>query len=383
MIAGRVGWRKKLTAEMKDVSNPIVWFHCASLGEFEQGRPIIDSVKSLLPDYSILITFFSPSGYEIRKNYQNADLVHYLPWDTLSNARDFYQIVQPAAVVIIKYEFWYHLIAQGRLDNVPVISCSAIFRDHQVFFKPWGGLFRKMLHNLNHIFVQDSKSSKLLNSINIQSVTVSGDNRIDRVATITDETIANHVVESFLNGEKAFVVGSSWSQDISILAPFINREMGIKFIIAPHEVNEAHLNHLYEKLKRPMIRYTKYTEGATADILVVDTIGILSHIYKYGQYAYIGGAFGKGLHNILEPAAFGLPLFFGNQNYAQFSEAEALIKLGAAFAIGNNEELKQAYLQVSKDEQSYQTASTICSNYINQNTGATQIVIDHLKNILN
>ena len=368
-----------IKADMKQVTGPVIWFHCASLGEFEQGRPIIDSIKSNLPEYKILLTFYSPSGYEIRKHYHNADFVYYLPWDTASAMGDLYQIVTPKMLIIIKYEFWYHLIRCGGDLQIPVIVCSALFRENQVFFKPWGGFFRGILKHLSHIYVQDQQSATLLANIGIKSVTVAGDTRIDRVATIIQNPESNPIVEHFLQNNKAFIIGSSWAQDISVLAPFINQHQEFKFIIAPHETSESQLNHLYAQIKRTMVRYTEYVQDISADILIIDTIGLLSNIYQYGKFAYIGGAFGKGLHNILEPAAFGLPLFFGKKNYAKFSEAVTLVELGGAFAINNTQELENAFIKVSNDENSYSQASESCHTYVHRNRGATELLLNHIK----
>ena len=364
---------------MKQNASPVIWFHCASLGEFEQGRPIIDSVKSTLPEYKIFLTFYSPSGYEVRKHYHNADYVHYLPWDTSPAMRDLYQMVTPKMLIIIKYEFWYHLIRHGADIRIPVIVCSSLFRERQIFFKPWGGFFRGIVKHLSHIYVQDQKSATLLTNMGIESVTVAGDTRVDRVATIIQNPESNPIVEQFLQGKKAFIIGSSWPQDISILAPFIIEHQEIKFIIAPHETNESQLDHLYAQIKRPMVRYTQYVQDISTDILIIDTIGLLSHIYQYGRYAYIGGAFGKGLHNILEPAAFGLPLFFGKKNYVKFSEAVTLVESGGAFAIANTKELENAFFEVSNNENSYNEASKSCHDYIRRNRGATELLLNHIK----
>jgi 3-deoxy-D-manno-octulosonic-acid transferase len=382
MINGRKRWEAKLQDDMDRFDSPIVWFHCASLGEFEQGRPLIDAFKNSFPNYKILLTFYSPSGYEVRKKYPAVDAVHYLPWDSASNASSFYQLVKPAAAIFIKYEFWYHLINRGAYLQIPVIVCSAIFNRNQIFFKPWGGLFRKMLKKLNHIFVQNIKSAELLKSINIANVTAAGDTRVDRVASIIDEAVSNEVVEQFINGQEVFIVGSSWPQDMMVLAPLINSQVNLKFIIAPHEINDSHLEQLSKLIKRPMAHYSKFSPHLKAEVLILDVIGILSHVYRYGRYAYIGGGFGKGLHNILEAATFGLPLFFGNRNYTKFEEAGSLIRKGGAFAISDSDELLHAFNRLYENENRYEHTSKVCSEYINQNTGATNVIMDHLKFLL-
>jgi 3-deoxy-D-manno-octulosonic-acid transferase len=382
MVQGRKQWEKKLFDDIQGLDNPIVWFHCASLGEFEQGRPLLESFIQLYPRHKVLLTFYSPSGYEIRKNYQHAHAVHYLPWDTAGNARKFYDLVKPAAAFLIKYEFWYHFIHEARNQGVPLMVCSAIFNEKQVFFRPYGALFRSMLGDTEHLFVQDLRSSQLLTGIGITSVTVAGDTRVDRVASIIRETKTIPIIEQFARGSALFIVGSSWPPDLEVLQELIDKEQHLKFVIAPHEVGEKQLELIESKFKRTSVRYSDFDRSKEAELLIIDTIGILSHLYRYGKYAYIGGAFGKGLHNILEPATFGLPLFFGNDNYQQFAEAEALVSLGGAFAIGNGKELYHAYSKLENDEASYRSASSVCTEYIQENTGATRKILHYVKDEL-
>ena len=382
MVQGRKQWIKKLSHDIQGLDNPVVWFHCASLGEFEQGRPLLESFIKLYPGYKVLLTFYSPSGYEIRKNYQYAHAVHYLPWDTADNAREFYDLVKPAAAFLIKYEFWYHFIHEAKNTGVPLMVCSAIFNEKQVFFRPYGVLFRKILSDIKHLFVQDRESSQLLSGIGITSVTVAGDTRVDRVASIIQETETNPILEQFAGDSALFMVGSSWPPDLEVLQELVGKEQHLKFVVAPHEVGEKQLELIESTFKRASVRYSDFDGSKEAEVLIIDTIGILSHLYRYGKYAYIGGAFGKGLHNILEPATFGLPLFFGNDNYQQFAEAEALVSLGGAFAIGNGEELYHAYSKLENDEASYQNASLVCAEYIQKNTGATGKILDYVKDEL-
>lgn len=382
MVQGRKQWASRLANDFRLINDQVVWFHCASLGEFEQGRPLLESIKKTFPHYRILLTFYSPSGYEIRKNYPAAYAVHYLPWDTASNARSFFEIVNPKAAFIIKYEYWYHLIREGKKRNIPVMVCSSIFRKQQVFFQPYGGLYRKILKNLQQIFVQDLESADLLKSIGITNFTVAGDTRVDRVAAIINEDGRNKTVEQFANGFPLFIVGSSWPHDIEILRELINGEKHLKFIIAPHEINEAQLDSLESAIHRPSMRYTKFKQELQLEVMIIDTIGILSHLYQYGKYAYVGGAFGRGLHNILEPATFGLPLFFGNRNYQKFAEADTLVGLGGAFAIKNNEELYREYTKLENNPDRYQAASKVCRNYIEQHRGATEVIMNYTKNLL-
>jgi len=382
MISGREQWLLRLSQDFSETNQSVAWFHCASLGEFEQGRPIIERYQRQYPDHKILLTFFSPSGYEVRKNYPLAHAVHYLPWDTRTNMQEFYHLVKPVAVFIIKYEYWYHLINQGNRLGVPVVVCSAIFRENQVFFKWYGGFFRKILMKLNHLFVQDQSSSELLKSIGITQVSVCGDTRVDRVVSISKQVISNQKLEQFANSDDLFIVGSSWPQDLDVLADLINQNHQLKFVIAPHEVSESQLAELENTINRPLARYTNYQSDLPAEVLIIDTIGILSHLYKYGKYAYIGGAFGKGLHNTLEAATFGLPLFFGNRNYQKFAEARALVAAGGAFAIGNTSELQHAFNRLETSTESWDQAHQACLTYIQENTGATEKIIHHMKNQL-
>ena len=382
MVNGRVDWRSKLIRDIQQHQNPVMWIHCASLGEFEQGRPIIESFKAAYPEYRVLLTFFSPSGFEVQKGYSEADAVHYLPLDTKANVKDFYHIVKPSIGFVIKYEFWYHLMVEGRNQGIPILVCSAIFNSNQIFFKTYGNIFRKILESLEHIFVQDMESFNLLQKINIDSVTVAGDTRMDRVAAITRKAERNEIVESFLADHKAFIVGSSWPQDISVLAPLINKEKEMKFIIAPHEINEHHLSQIAKLITRPTAYYSKFDGTSDAMVLVVDTIGILSHLYRYGAYAYIGGAFGTGLHNVLEAATFGLPLFFGNKNYLKFREAVSLVKLNGAFAVGSSTDLFEAYDRLKQDDNLYQKTSKACLDYVKQHTGATDIIMEFVKTLI-
>ena len=379
MVKGREQWEAKLSQDFKEVTDPVVWFHCASLGEFEQGRPLLEGFSRLFPHYKVLLTFYSPSGYEIRKNYPNAYAVHYLPWDTASNTSKFYDLVKPVAGFIIKYEYWHHMIYEAKTRKIPLMVCSAIFNENQIFFRPYGGFFRRMLKNLNHLFVQDQKSLTLMKTIGIDAVTVAGDTRVDRVAKITQETVEYPILEQFAQGKDLFIVGSSWPPDLEILKPLIDQEHQLKFVIAPHEIGERQLKLIETTFERPTVRFTKFDLSKEADVLIIDTIGILSHLYQYGCYAYVGGAFGKGLHNILEPATFGLPLFFGNINYRKFAEAEALVSKGGAFAVGNGEELFREYSKLRNDQECYQNASRVCTNYVLQHRGATEVILDYVK----
>jgi len=384
MVQGRKNWRTQLSDSLNFQDHDVAWFHCASLGEFEQGRPLIEQFAKAYPDFKILLTFYSPSGYEIRKNYPIVHQVLYLPWDTPDNARFFVQTVVPKIAFIVKYEYWYQLLQQAYNMGTPVLLCSAIFRPNQVFFKPYGTLFRNLLKYFDHLFVQDTASQQLLSKIAIVNVTVAGDTRMDRVTDITNQVTGIASVEEFVsNAENVLVVGSSWPEDIEVLAPLINESSHTKFIIAPHEISADHLDHIEKATQRPSVRYTSGGITSAHEILIIDTIGILSSLYQYGDYAYVGGAFGKGLHNILEAATFGLPLFFGNKNFQKFREARDLVDVEGAKAIANTLQLQTACSELMQDPERYELASQACKNYVKAQTGATDIIMRHVGKLLN
>lgn len=379
------GRRKILTSiktSLKGNTAPVVWVHCASLGEFEQGRPVIEAIKSAYPAHKIFLTFFSPSGFEVRKNFPLADFVFYLPWDTKSNARQFVEVISPALAIFIKYEFWYHYSAELKKRNIHLLSVSSIFRDTQIFFKPLGALHRSILKNFSWFFVQNHESVKLLNGIGLRNVTRAGDTRFDRVRKIQKANERIDLVERFKNNQKVFIVGSSWPQDHDVLIPFIN-ENRLKFIIAPHEIHESTLNEFEAGLQVKAIRYSQANDKNVEDasVLIIDNIGMLSKLYRYGEFAYVGGAFGKGLHNILEAASNGIPILFGNKNYEKFQEAVDLINRGGAFAIADFAELKEKYEMLNVPE-SFLLACEVTRQYVDDNLGATDKIMAYCKPIL-
>ena len=374
-INGRKGWVSSLEKSIK-TGDRIVWFHCASLGEFEQGRPVIEVFRQKYPDIKILLTFFSPSGYEIRKNYQGADFVFYLPLDTRRNAKKFLEIVKPIAVVFVKYEFWYHYLNQLKKRNIPTYIISAIFRDDQVFFKSYGGWYRKFLANFEHLFVQNEKSKNLLTSIGVKNVTVAGDTRFDRVVANFSSAKTLPLLEQFSANAKVLIAGSTWPKDEELIIEYFkNNPHGIKLILAPHEINQQNIDRFIEKAGVKAIRYTQPSSIAPdeAQLLVIDTIGILSSAYRYGTVAYIGGGFGAGIHNTLEAAVFGLPLIFG-PNYLKFQEAVDLINIKAAVSINNQDELFSSANQLFEDQNRLDLASSSAKEYVNQKAGATAII---------
>ncbi len=377
-IKGRKNIQKKISTVNKG-SHRLVWFHAASLGEFEQGRPVMEALKKEQPDTRILLTFFSPSGYEIRKNYAGADYIYYLPADTPRNARHFIESVQPDAAVFVKYEYWYNYLNQLNKRHIPTYLISAIFRKEQPFFKTWGGLHRKMLHFFTRMFIQDEESARLLSSIGIQAFEQTGDTRFDRVKQIADTAQDINKVAHFLNGAPAVVCGSTWPPDEELLLDYINRDnTDFKWIIAPHEIGENHIRTILGKCQKKVIRYTQDEAGETdAKVLIIDCIGLLSSIYRYGKIAYIGGGFGVGIHNTLEAAVYGIPVIFGPR-YQKFNEAVTLIQQGGAFSIHNKTELDELLDSLLQDQAITETAGRQALAYVNSQLGATAIIMKYL-----
>lgn len=382
-VRGRKNWEKILGQKI-DPKAKYIWFHCASLGEFEQGRPVIEDLKNRLPEYKILLTFFSPSGYEIRKNYPLADVVAYLPMDTKHNAKAFLNIVQPEKVFFVKYEFWYFYFSELSKRKIPLYIISAIFRENQQFFKntPWGKWYLKMLSQVEHLFVQNEKSGELLKTIGLSNFTVSGDTRFDRVAAIAKVSKEIPIVEKFMGNSLLLIAGSTWKPDEELLATFINQSNNIKFIIAPHEVSAVNINRIHQLLKKPAISFSQVTEAEIDrfQVLIIDSVGLLSSLYRYGNIAYIGGGFGVGIHNILEAATFGLPVIFG-PNYKKFKEAVDLTFEGGAISISNFEELLQALNNLINKKAEREKTSGICKNYVAKNVGSTKVIIKKVFNI--
>lgn len=381
-VRGRKNWRANL-AEKIDADAKYIWFHCASLGEFEQGRPVIEVLKQQFPGYKIVLTFFSPSGYEIRKNYPQADIVTYLPLDTKRNATVFLNIVKPEKVFFVKYEFWYFYISELKKRNIPLFIISAIFRETQQFFKerPVGRWYRKILFKVEHFFIQNEKTGELLKSIGISKYTVSGDTRFDRVATIVKSAKEIPIVEKFKGDSLLIIAGSTWKPDEELLAEFINQS-SLKFIIVPHEVSEGNINRIHQLLKKPAVLFSKVAESEIHrfQVLIIDSVGLLSSLYRYGNIAFIGGGFGVGIHNILEAAAFGSPVIFG-PNFKKFKEAVDLTFEGGAFSISEYDELRQVLNNLIGNKTERIKASEICRNYVTKNVGSTKIVIKKVFNI--
>ena len=379
---GRAQAFKYLKAKIKH-DKPIVWLHCASLGEFEQGRPVIEAIRKEHPNYRILLTFFSPSGYEIRKNYDQADYICYLPADTPTNAKKLIDLVRPELVFFVKYEFWHHYINQLKKQNIPLFLISAIFRENQLFFKNtwWAKWYRQMLFGFEHLFVQDNQSVELLARIGVSRVTRAGDTRFDRVAEIARNRKQIPLVERFKGNSQLVIAGSTWKPDEELLAQYIHSHPETKFIIAPHETKKVNIERLINLLKTPVVCYTEATENSVLNkqVLIIDTIGLLSSIYKYADLAYIGGGFGVGIHNTLEAAIFGMPIVFG-PNYLKFNEATSMVKLGVAFPVTDYESLQSVLSPLLYDDQKRNTIAGECTQFTNQNLGATQIILDKVFN---
>ncbi|RAV99097.1 3-deoxy-D-manno-octulosonic acid transferase [Pseudochryseolinea flava] len=376
-VTGRKGLLQKIQADYATNTAPVVWVHCASLGEFEQGRPVIEGLRKVFPKIRIVLTFFSPSGYDVRKHYQGADHVYYLPWDTAANAKRFVKAIKPTLAIFVKYEFWHHYTQALAANRTTILSISSIFRPDQLFFKPYGGFYRKILKRISHFFVQNDESLKLLKAIGLNHCTRSGDTRFDRVYQIVKQAEELPTIQNFKNHQKIFVVGSSWSEDIDVLIPLIN-ENRMKFIIAPHEISEQNLISLERALQVKSIRYSQTTNINLEDfqVLIIDNVGMLSKLYRYGEFAFIGGAYGKGLHNILEAACYGVPIFFGNKNYTKFKEAVDLINRGGAFDVADYTDLKMKYEMVTLPE-SFLLACEVTRQYVEENLGATEKILTY------
>lgn len=371
-----------------------IWFHAASLGEFEQGRPLIEKIKKEYPNYKILLTFFSPSGYEVRKNYEQADIVTYLPIDTVANAQRFLRIVRPVIAFFIKYEFWYNYLHILRHRNIPVYSVSSIFRPNQIFFRPYGRQYAAVLKCFSHFFVQNDLSKSLLAKIGINNVTVVGDTRFDRVLQIKDNSKKLPLVDKFIGNQdvklangvtnslhRVFVAGSSWLPDEEIFIKYFNEHNDWKLIIAPHIIADTHLRQILQLLKgKKVVLYTEATETnvADADVLVINCFGLLSSIYHYGDVAYVGGGFGAGIHNVLEAAVWGIPVVFGPNN-KRFAEAQGLLASGGGFEIDNYEKFALIMDRFCSDKVFLQNSGNAAGSFVKQLSGATDKVFSDIK----
>lgn len=372
---GRKGLFERMRAKI-DPKARIVWLHVASLGEFEQGRPIIEEIRRSHPEYKILLTFFSPSGYEIRKNYAGADYIFYLPIDTRRNVRQFLDIAHPEVAIFVKYEFWLNMLTELRRRRIRTFVVSSIFRRNSVFFRFYGGPWREALETFEVLFVQNEESKRLLAELGFDNVTIAGDTRFDRVAEIARSAKRVELIERFKGDQKLFIAGSTWGPDEELLIPLMNENPTLKFIIAPHEMDEGRIAHLMEATKGGAVRYTQCTAESDLkekQLLILDTVGILASAYGSASWGYIGGGFGVGIHNTLEAATFGLPIAFGPK-YQKFKEACDLLSLGAARSVKSYEELKEWFIPLRDDEQQLAATSRLARDYTHSHQGATRTI---------
>ncbi len=379
-VSGRDRWQQTLAAAMaKAGKRERLWIHCASLGEFEQGRPLIEAVRKNYPGTFILLSFFSPSGYEVRKHYEVADAVVYIPADTRSNAKQFLDLLQPDLAIFVKYEYWLNFLSEMHQRDVPLIMVSSIFREGQPFFQWWGGAWRKALAVIDHFFVQDPHSAKLLQQLGISHHTVAGDTRYDRVIDIARKFEEIQAIRQFCEGKRVIVAGSTWEKDELILQYFASRHPDVALVIAPHEIHEAHLRHI-EKLFPGALRFSTLNNGTGTDasVIIIDNIGMLSRLYHYADLCYIGGGFGKGIHNVLEAAVHAKPVYFGPA-FSKFREAKELIACGGAFSISDAAAFEEKASALLHDPLALQQASKAAGDHVKGHAGATQKIMDHIQ----
>ncbi|UJH68454.1 3-deoxy-D-manno-octulosonic acid transferase [Allomuricauda sp. SCSIO 65647] len=382
-VSGRKKVFKSLRSKIESTDKTI-WVHVASLGEFEQGRPLMETLKTHYPEHKLVLTFFSPSGYEVKKSTQIANIVTYLPFDTLSNAVRFLDILHPELALFVKYEVWPNYLQQLHRRKVPTLLISALFSKRQIYFKPWGAFMRKSLNNFSHFFVQDENSKKMLTSIGMQNVTISGDTRFDRVAKILKRNNALDFMDAFCGDALCLVAGSTWPEDEVILVDFINNsQKPVKYVIAPHDIKPTHIGKLKSSLTKRTICYSELGEVDITqfNVLIIDTIGLLTKIYSYAHMTYVGGGFATGLHNTLEPAVFGIPVIIG-PHYKGFKEAEELVDRGGIVSIDSKDEFAHVTNHFISDFDSVLKTGKINSEYISENIGATETIMKHIKTLL-
>lgn len=385
-VKGRDDLLEHLAEAFKKKEGPTIWFHCASLGEFEQGRPIIEVLKKEYPHYQILLTFYSPSGYEVRKNYPNADHITYLPLDTPKNAKRFIEIAQPKMAFFIKYEFWYFYLSILQERAIPYYLIAGVFRKDQLFFKPYGQWYLEAIQGFEHLFVQDQTSVDIAKKNGLKNVTLSGDPRVDRVAEIANNLTPISKIDIFKNNKKLMILGSTHKRDEALFFECLeqikqeNYFNDWKFLLVPHEIDEGHLGRIEALSPITIVRYSTFKEQTPLEcsMLVLDTIGQLSAAYQYGDMVYIGGGFDEGIHNVLEPAVFGLPIVFGPK-YHKFKEAKDLIKVGGAFEISDANDLLNCFNKL-QDKVERKARGVRNSQYIKSNIGCTERIINYLKN---
>ncbi|MEQ9376363.1 MAG: glycosyltransferase N-terminal domain-containing protein [Imperialibacter sp.] len=379
---GRKNLFRNLEDNLPSSSEPLVWFHAASLGEFEQGRPVIEELKRRLPNVRILLTFFSPSGFEVRKGYAMVDYICYLPIESVENVKRFYDLTNPKLAVFVKYEFWKEYIDQAHSRNIPLLSISSIFWEAQIYFKSYGGFLRESLYYFDHFFVQNEVSKQLLESINIDKITIAGDTRFDRVTAIRQQARDIEIARVFKDDELVIVLGSVWESDMKVLFPALNA-LGkkVKVIIAPHQIEPGFLTKIEMKFNHSSIRFSKATAENAANyrLLVIDNIGMLSSLYGYGEIAFVGGGFRGGLHNTLEPAAFGIPVLWGDsETNARFAEIAGLIDSGGGLPIGSSAEATKVLTDLVENAETRKAKGKAAGDYVQSKTGATNTIVDYL-----
>lgn len=382
-VEGRKNVFSHLNKEITD-QDKIIWVHTASLGEFEQGLPVIEKLKITYPNYKILVTFFSPSGYEVKKNTPVADLVLYLPLDTKKNARKFMELAKPKLAIFVKYEIWPNYLQELKKQQVPTLLISAIFKKRQIFFKSYGEFMRKGLHTFSHIFVQDKNSLDLLQSIDINNSTVAGDTRLDRVSEILERDNTLDFMTTFKQESLCVVAGSTWPEDEAILLESINTSNPqLKFVIAPHNIKEGHIQKLKGTITKKTILFSELDMEDTTDaqVLIIDTVGLLTKIYSYADIAYVGGGFATGLHNTLEPAVFGIPVLIGPE-FKGFKEAEDLVALKGVLPVPDKQQLQRMLNELAENSSFRKATGTLNANYITQNKGASIKILHHIESIL-
>ncbi len=377
-VKGRATVFQKLAAKLSP-NDAVVWFHCASLGEFEQGRPIIENFRSQYPNHKILVTFFSPSGYEIRKEYTGADIITYLPLDTSINVKKFIKIVNPQLAVFIKYEFWPNILKELQSNHIKTILVSGIFRENQAFFKWYGSWMQKSLKTFDHFFVQNASSKELLKSIGFENITISGDTRFDRVFDISNQDNQIDFIENFTNQKQTLVAGSTWPKDEALLIEYINKHAGDneKFIIAPHNIKPKDIEELKNSFTKKVVLLSNTNKTDDTQILIIDSIGMLTKIYSYADIAYVGGGFGIGIHNILEPASFGVPILIGPV-HQKFNEAQELIALGACKVIAQFDTFNSELKNLFNNPKLCESKGAISKAYILKNKGATKKIFKYI-----
>lgn len=384
-VDGRKSVFQTLTTKVQ-ASDKTIWFHAASLGEYEQGLPVIEAIKKQFTSHKIVVTFFSPSGYEVRKNNAIADVTVYLPLDTISNAKQFIKLVHPEMAFFIKYEYWPNYLNELKNQNIKTYLISGILRENQTFFKWYGGFYRNALKTFDYFFVQNESSKKLLQSIGFNNVKVSGDTRFDRVVSILKRDNSLDFIEQFKDNKTTIVIGSSWPKDESLLVNYINQSLDdVKFIIAPHNIKSEQIQELKNAISKKIIIFSDVETRLIAplqenNVFIIDTIGILTNIYSYADIAYVGGGFGNpGVHNILEPATFGVPVVIG-PNYSHFAEATALVNMEGCISIQNQNQLNETLDLLLQNEDERLEKGHVCSTFVQMNKGATQTIMNHILN---